>query len=97
MLAGSTEYGTPVDVWACACLAAEMSSGRPLFPGEDEGEVVSSRAAAGTKWRSSGKVSLMHYHTLMVGVVIVAAVMVASKCVCIYTTGVEGENARVTV
>lgn len=29
-----------VDVWACACLAAEMLSGRPLFPGEDEGELV---------------------------------------------------------
>ena len=41
MLAGSTDYGAAVDVWACACLAAEMSSGRPLFPGEDEGELVS--------------------------------------------------------
>lgn len=40
MLAGSTDYGTGVDVWACACLAAEMSSGRPLFPGEDEGELA---------------------------------------------------------
>lgn len=64
MLAGSTEYGTPVDVWACACLAAEMSSGRPLFPGEDEGEVVSLRAAAGIMRRSSGRISLMHNHML---------------------------------
>lgn len=40
MLAGSTDYGAAVDVWACACLATEMSSGRPLFPGEDEGELV---------------------------------------------------------
>ncbi|CAM9591806.1 unnamed protein product [Scytosiphon promiscuus] len=44
MLAGSTEYGPGVDVWACACLAAEMSSGRPLFPGEDEGELAISMA-----------------------------------------------------
>lgn len=35
------DYGKPVDIWACACLAAEMRSGRPLFPGEDEGELVS--------------------------------------------------------
>ena len=34
-------YGEGVDVWACACLAAEMCSGRPLFPGQDEGELVS--------------------------------------------------------
>lgn len=46
MLAGSTDYGVAVDVWACACLAAEMSSGRPLFPGEDEGELVSARWAS---------------------------------------------------
>ncbi|CAM9110918.1 unnamed protein product [Ectocarpus fasciculatus] len=45
MLAGSTHYGAEVDVWACACLAAEMSSGRPLFPGEDEGELAASMAA----------------------------------------------------
>lgn len=44
MLAGSVDYGTGVDVWACACLAAEMCSGRPLFPGEDEGELVSNSA-----------------------------------------------------
>lgn len=30
-------------MWACACLAAEMSSGRPLFPGEDEGGLVRAR------------------------------------------------------
>ena len=41
MLAGSMAYGEGVDVWACACLAAEMCSGRPLFPGQDEGELVS--------------------------------------------------------
>lgn len=41
MLAGSTDYGRPADVWACACLAVEMRSGRPLFPGEDEGQLVS--------------------------------------------------------
>ena len=41
MLAGSLAYGEGVDVWACACLAAEMRSGRPLFPGQDEGELVS--------------------------------------------------------
>lgn len=41
MLAGSVDYGLGVDVWASACLAAEMRSGRPLFPGEDEGELVS--------------------------------------------------------
>ncbi|CAM9283651.1 unnamed protein product, partial [Laminaria digitata] len=45
MLAGSMAYGEGVDVWACACLAVEMCSGRPLFPGQDEGELASSMAA----------------------------------------------------
>lgn len=52
MLAGSTDYGTAVDVWACACLATEMSSGRPLFPGEDEGELVSIFRVGGKQRRS---------------------------------------------
>ncbi|CAM9399486.1 unnamed protein product, partial [Sphacelaria rigidula] len=45
MLAGSMDYSTPADVWACACLAVEMRSGRPLFPGEDEGELAINMAA----------------------------------------------------
>jgi len=31
-----TEYTTAIDVWATACIFAEMLLGKPLFPGQDE-------------------------------------------------------------
>lgn len=33
VLLGSTEYSTPIDIWAVGCIFYEMVSGRPLFPG----------------------------------------------------------------
>jgi len=30
---GSRQYGESIDIWSCGCIFAEMSSGRPLFPG----------------------------------------------------------------
>lgn len=27
------KYSTPVDIWSVGCIFAEMSNGRPLFPG----------------------------------------------------------------
>ncbi|KAL4226585.1 Cyclin-dependent kinase 17 [Mactra antiquata] len=39
VLLGSTEYGTPIDMWGVGCIFYEMACGRPLFPGstvEDE-------------------------------------------------------------
>ena len=30
---GSTSYNSPIDIWAIACIMAEVYTGRPLFPG----------------------------------------------------------------
>lgn len=29
-------YGTPIDMWSLGCILAELYTGCPLFPGEDE-------------------------------------------------------------
>lgn len=29
-------YGTPIDMWSLGCILAELYTGYPLFPGEDE-------------------------------------------------------------
>eukprot|EP00117_Sycon_ciliatum_P033750 scpid26291/ scgid4324/ Cyclin-dependent kinase-like 2; Serine/threonine-protein kinase KKIAMRE len=36
LLVGDTNYGRAVDVWAVGCLAAEMMTGEPLFPGDSD-------------------------------------------------------------
>ena len=36
VLMGSRRYSTPVDMWSIGCIFAEMSNGRPLFPGTSE-------------------------------------------------------------
>lgn len=36
------EYGPSVDIWSLGCIAAELFLGEPLFPGEDELEVLQS-------------------------------------------------------
>jgi len=33
VLMGSRQYSTSIDIWSCGCIFAEMTSGRPLFPG----------------------------------------------------------------
>lgn len=38
VLLGSRKYSTPVDVWSIGCIFAEMSNGRPLFPGTSESD-----------------------------------------------------------
>lgn len=30
------EYGLPIDMWSTGCILAELYTGRPLFPGENE-------------------------------------------------------------
>ncbi|KAL5806702.1 hypothetical protein ACOSQ4_029435 [Xanthoceras sorbifolium] len=36
ILLGSTDYSTPVDVWAVGCIFAEMVNLKPLFPGKSQ-------------------------------------------------------------
>jgi cyclin-dependent kinase len=36
VLMGSRKYSTPVDIWSVGCIFAEMSNGRPLFPGNTD-------------------------------------------------------------
>lgn len=31
-------YGTPIDMWSLGCILAELYTGYPLFPGENEVE-----------------------------------------------------------
>lgn len=30
------DYGLPIDMWSTGCILAELYTGRPLFPGENE-------------------------------------------------------------
>ena len=34
-------YGMPIDMWSLGCILAELLTGYPLLPGEDEGDQLS--------------------------------------------------------
>jgi len=36
LLISSTNYDKSVDLWAVACIMAELTDGDPLFPGDNE-------------------------------------------------------------
>mmetsp|Transcript_16233 Transcript_16233/g.49118 ORF Transcript_16233/g.49118 Transcript_16233/m.49118 type:complete len:526 (+) Transcript_16233:167-1744(+) len=40
VLLRSTAYSSPIDVWACGCIAAELFTLRPLFPGSSEADMI---------------------------------------------------------
>ena len=46
LLVGDRGYGPGVDVWALGCMAAEMQSGRPLFPGDSDADQLARVLAA---------------------------------------------------
>jgi len=46
LLVGDRGYGSGVDVWALGCMAAEMQSGRPLFPGDSDADQLARVLAA---------------------------------------------------
>ena len=36
-----TSYATPVDIWSCGCILAELFTRKPLFPGKHETDQLS--------------------------------------------------------
>ena len=36
-----TTYATPVDIWSCGCILAELVTRKPLFPGHNESDQLS--------------------------------------------------------
>ena len=40
LLLGIKEYSTPIDVWSCGCIFAELLTLKPLFPGKSEIEQI---------------------------------------------------------
>lgn len=40
MLLRSTNYSSPIDIWAVGCITAEVYTLRPLFPGSSEIDTI---------------------------------------------------------
>ena len=40
ILLRSTEYNSPVDIFACGCIMAELYTSRPLAPGQNENDQI---------------------------------------------------------
>ena len=53
------EYGVPIDMWSFGCILAELYTGYPLFPGENEGEQARPAQTASFASRSVRRALLM--------------------------------------
>lgn len=42
LLLGATEYGVGVDLWSAGCILAELLAGKPIMPGRNEVNMISS-------------------------------------------------------
>lgn len=40
LLVGDPHYGKAVDVWAIGCIFIELITGKPLFPGDSDYEMI---------------------------------------------------------
>ncbi|KAA6384208.1 MAG: putative Cyclin-dependent kinase 3 [Streblomastix strix] len=70
VLLGSKKYSTPVDLWSCGCIFAELLTGRPLFPGSsdhDELNRIFKLLGTPTAQTWPGIVELPEYNSKMLG------------------------------
>ncbi|CAG9464294.1 unnamed protein product [Pedinophyceae sp. YPF-701] len=65
LLLGAENYGFEIDTWSAGCIFAEMLTGRPLFPGQEETHqlrLIVELLGAPTEASWPGVERLPHYH-----------------------------------
>ena len=62
VLLRSTNYSSPIDLWAVGCIMAEVYTFRPLFPGSSEvDEIFKITAVLGTPTHVSNTLKHVQY------------------------------------
>ena len=66
LLVGDTQYGPPVDIWAIACVLAELLTSRPLWPGGSDVDqlYLISQTLGTTRRRRENRPMCMLYNCL---------------------------------
>ncbi|PSC69315.1 cyclin-dependent kinase C-2-like isoform A [Micractinium conductrix] len=67
---GSVHYGTEIDMWSAGCIMYELLTGKPLFPGKDEGDQLDkilSVVGAPTEATMPGCTAYANYETSCTG------------------------------
>lgn len=65
VLLRASDYNSPIDIWACGCIMAELYTLRPLFPGQSESdELYKICSAMGTPSQSSWPEGMKLAHQL---------------------------------